>query len=311
MFYNALARKGKLNDDTAEEDIASVVALHNNMNEKTWQKVLQWEQATNGNNSDGDPPKLLKFQGRPTDLSPKAAFKHYILGHPLPYDRHDWTVERSDGSTARYVIDYYHDETLAREDAASAHPDMKDATASSSLLVDVRPAADNMSLIWNRAVVMPYARHFSNSTDFEPLPLQPTATMKSQVAESVTVWQNIQAAAKKEQQDDNTTTTSNISEHEAKELARNFAKMLKDCREAQAAVDKCTNEQDCARASLDLTLCMSKIVCPLQHDALIQRLTANDDSAIDDALVRVSDCVALKTEQHSAAKAQHPAVFAK
>ena len=45
MFYNALARKGKLTDDTAEEDIASVVALHNNMNEKTWAKVLQWEAA--------------------------------------------------------------------------------------------------------------------------------------------------------------------------------------------------------------------------------------------------------------------------
>jgi len=317
MFYNALARKGKLNDDTAEEDIASVVALHNNMNEKTWQKVLQWEKTITNHTEN---PKLLKFQGRPTDLSPKAAFKHYVLGHPLPYDRHDWTVERRDGTTARYVIDYYHDETLAREDASSAHPDLHDATASRSLLVDVRPAADDVALIWNRLVTMPYARRFSgkdNTNNFEPLPLPPTATMKSQVAESVSVWQNIQAAAKQQKQEDDERrqqqTEVTITEEQAKELALNFAAMLKDCRQARRAVDQCHTEDECARASLDLTMCMSKLVCPLQHTALIERITADDDddAAIEDALQRVNDCVAFKTEQHLVAKEQFPKYFSK
>eukprot|EP00536_Pseudo-nitzschia_multiseries_P002805 jgi/Psemu1/184385/e_gw1.39.155.1 len=145
QFYNALARKGKFNANggesevASEEDMTSVVALHNNMNEKTWAKVVEWERQTYGENST---PKLLKFCGRPHDLSPKAALKHYLLGHPLPYDRHDWTVLRDDGSTIRYVIDYYYDESRAKTTDDSAMPDLHDRSATPSLLVDVRPALD-------------------------------------------------------------------------------------------------------------------------------------------------------------------------
>ncbi|EJK67851.1 hypothetical protein THAOC_11053, partial [Thalassiosira oceanica] len=75
-------------------------------------------------------PSLTKFMGRPTDLSPKAAVKHYLLGHPLPFDRHDWTVTRTnpDGSSTdvRYVIDYYHDDEAADESEGSGLVDMKD-----------------------------------------------------------------------------------------------------------------------------------------------------------------------------------------
>ena len=51
--------------------------------------------------------KLKQFQGRPTDLSPKAMFLYYILGKEKPFDRHDWVIERKDGSEARYVLDFY------------------------------------------------------------------------------------------------------------------------------------------------------------------------------------------------------------
>lgn len=303
MFYNALARKGKL-ADTVEEDIESVVALHNNMNEKTWKKVLEWEKTVCRSE---EAPKLLQFQGRPTDLSPKAAFKHYALGHPLPYDRHDWTVERQDGTTVRYVIDYYHDESRARDDPESALPDIHNAAASSSLLVDVRPAADGPVNIWNRVVTMPYARHVAGNASFKPLPMLPTATMKSQVKESVAVWQSIQAAANQRTPD--VTLLSNVSEATAIELAQSFATMLTNCRKAQAAVDQCETEAGCARASIDLSLCLGKSLCPLQHEALVQRLNANDDDAIDDALSRVNDCVALKTHQHAILKETYPEVF--
>ena len=315
MFYNALARKGKLNEDTDEEDIASVVALHNNMNEKTWQKVIQWEETISGNSDMTSPPKLLKFQGRPTDLSPKAAFKHYVLGHPLPYDRHDWTVERTDGTTARYVIDYYHDECLARNDPASAHPDLHDSEASRSLLVDVRPAADDLSLIWYRLVAMPYARRFATTPSrFDPLPLPPSTTMKSQVAESVTVWQNIQAAKRQQENEDatsdsTTSAPSKVTAEQAKELASKFAAVRNDCRALQNAVDRCANDDECARASLDLTVCLGQHLCSVQHKALVERLKANDDAAIDAALQRVGDCVVLQTERQQAAKEKYPLVF--
>eukprot|EP00957_Ditylum_brightwellii_P090781 6913203-Ditylum_brightwellii.AAC.1 len=106
MFYNSLARKNKLGD-TTEDDIESVVALHNNMNEKTWYKVLQWEDLLSSSSEQkgelGGGIKLSRFQGRPSDLSPKAYFKHYILGHPLPFDRHDWIIVRPDtGEEQRY-----------------------------------------------------------------------------------------------------------------------------------------------------------------------------------------------------------------
>lgn len=39
---NALSRKGKA-DDTDEGDMDVVVSIHNNMNELTWKKILEWE----------------------------------------------------------------------------------------------------------------------------------------------------------------------------------------------------------------------------------------------------------------------------
>jgi Cytochrome c/c1 heme lyase len=91
--------------------MASVLALHNNRNEKTWAKVVEWEHQTYSNTAQ---PKQLKCMGRPHDLSPKATFKHFVLGHPLSYDRHDWTFLREDATTVRYVIDYYYDDSRAQ-----------------------------------------------------------------------------------------------------------------------------------------------------------------------------------------------------
>ena len=40
MFFNAMKRKGW---DAKEEDMHSVVAIHNSVNERAWQQVLQYE----------------------------------------------------------------------------------------------------------------------------------------------------------------------------------------------------------------------------------------------------------------------------
>lgn len=42
MFWNSLVRKGKT-DGVQENDIDVVVAIHNEMNERTWQQVVHWE----------------------------------------------------------------------------------------------------------------------------------------------------------------------------------------------------------------------------------------------------------------------------
>ncbi|KAI8101898.1 hypothetical protein M9434_006960 [Picochlorum sp. BPE23] len=107
MFYNALKRKGK-GDDVEEKDMESVVAAHNTMNEITWQHVWAWEQLHRNSCPN---PSLLRFLGRPDDLSPLARIRSWF-GGPSPFDRHDWYVDRC-GTEVRYVIDFYFDEDKA------------------------------------------------------------------------------------------------------------------------------------------------------------------------------------------------------
>lgn len=47
-------------------------------------------------------PRLLRFLGRPDDTSPKAMAK-MVFGHPLPFDRHDWIVDRGGKEVHNYT----------------------------------------------------------------------------------------------------------------------------------------------------------------------------------------------------------------
>jgi cytochrome c heme-lyase len=306
QFYNALTRKGKLDKDTAEEDMESVVALHNNMNEKTWAQVVEWERKTYDESST---PKLLKFKGRPTDLSPKAYLKHYLLGHPLPYDRHDWTVLRNDGVTVRYVIDYYYDETREHSMADDGKlPDLHDRNASPTLLIDVRPALDGPEQLFARAVQMPY-KIWNKQTTFAHLPLKGTPDMASQVQESINVWKMIQEGSKPKEKVEGGALMMDISESEAKEIAQSFAKVMKTCAAAQKKVSSCKSEEDCMKASMDLTMCMGPELCPVQHKTLRKTLAGDDDHSIEAALSTLSECVVFQNGKRKLAKEQHPLVF--
>ena len=116
QYYNAMKRKGY---NVNEKDIPVVLKIHNIANEEGWQRVQQWE------NMKGNPEiKLKQFSGRPDDLTPKARM-WMLLGYKRPFDRHDWIVERPNGETIRYILDYY------------------EGTKNSSMLqIDVRPALD-------------------------------------------------------------------------------------------------------------------------------------------------------------------------
>lgn len=308
QFYNALARKGKLGDDTSEEDMESVVALHNNMNEKTWAQVVEWEKQTYKSDST---PKLLKFMGRPHDLSPKARLKHYLLGHPLPYDRHDWTILRDDGTTVRYVIDYYYDETRARDTEDSAKPSKDDREATPSLLVDVRPALDGPTEFVARAIQMPY-KLYTDQTEFKPLPLRGTPELAKQVQESLQVWQSIQNTRKQQlQAEQEDMAAMERTKEQAKQIALNFSKVLKNCQKQQARVRSCQSEEECSKASMDLTMCMGPILCHVQHKNLMNSLAEDDDGKIEAALETLSECVVHQTAERALAKKQHPLAFEK
>lgn len=136
MFFNSLVRKNKA-DDVTERDMEAVVATHNTVNEATWSRLLQWERLYAEMYPDiaQEEPHLLHFRGRPTELTPKARFKK-VLGYGVPFDRHDWTVDRG-GREMRYVIDFYYDE---RKDWP--------------FFVDVRPALDSPAAMLLRAKMM-------------------------------------------------------------------------------------------------------------------------------------------------------------
>ena len=176
-MYNAMLRKGY--DNTPEDAVESMVAVHNFLNEGAWAEIVDWERrfsrglgfgwqacrkGEEGWLEDADriasprdvaAPKLLRFQGRPNEMTPKARIldfmgrmypaKFRFVYSPLscdrhadkdscepPFDRHDWYVQRRtvDGQThdIRYVIDYY-----------SAPPE---PTGEPVFYLDVRPAVD-------------------------------------------------------------------------------------------------------------------------------------------------------------------------
>jgi len=144
QFYNALRRKGWQPD---ESTIPDVVRIHNAVNERGWSEVRKWE-ALRGN----DHPRLVRFMGRPKDLSPRAWFNSRVLWYTEPFDRHDWYVDGggdgskgedkvaggaagADGSVSsnagsghgekqeeprRYVIDFYSGESGGGDGAAAA-----------------------------------------------------------------------------------------------------------------------------------------------------------------------------------------------
>lgn len=144
QMLNAMVRKSGSSDDIPEDAVESMVAVHNFLNEGVWNEVLEWEKPYA--DKAGVHPRLLRFTGRPHDLSPRARLIHWAgkvwpskFGAPLPFDRHDWTVLRPspDGQwqEVRYVIDFYE------------APDEGDAPAFS---VDVRPAIDSMQAVSDR-----------------------------------------------------------------------------------------------------------------------------------------------------------------
>jgi cytochrome c heme-lyase len=126
-----------------EIDIPYIVSVHNTVNQRVWSEVMKYERyhldqcAT---------PKLLRFQGRPTDLSPKA---HVLstVGYNPPFDRHDWYVDRC-GTDVRYIIDFYD---------GARHP-----TLPASTHIDARPALDSVGAAWDRVRSWVETKFFSN-----------------------------------------------------------------------------------------------------------------------------------------------------
>lgn len=94
-MYNAMLRKG--HDDTPQDAVEAMVAVHNFLNEGAWAEIVEWERLFSGGlkngwekcrrgeenmridversqqpGEDALEPRLVRFMGRPGDLTPKA-----------------------------------------------------------------------------------------------------------------------------------------------------------------------------------------------------------------------------------------------
>lgn len=119
QFFNAMLRK---NWNPEENDMKTVVPLHNLVNEVTWKYILNWEKDIKGNKL-GD-IKLTSFKGDASKLTPRAFIGHYIFGRDLPFDRHDWIVNRN-GLEIEYVIDFYTTQPINEGDEPKFYLDVR------------------------------------------------------------------------------------------------------------------------------------------------------------------------------------------
>ncbi|KIW32884.1 uncharacterized protein PV07_04397 [Cladophialophora immunda] len=186
QMYNAMLRKGYT--DTPAEHVEAMVAVHNFLNEGAWAEIEEWERIFSGGlwkgwetcsrgeqaitldrarqeyaaqrrlalglnpdpQEDESKPKLIRFQGRPQEPSPKArilrmlgkVFPDHFSQDP-PFDRHDWYISRKlpNGSTkeVRYVIDYY-------------GGGVEQETGQPVFYLDIRPALDSPTAAVERAM---------------------------------------------------------------------------------------------------------------------------------------------------------------
>jgi cytochrome c heme-lyase len=77
---------------------------------------------------------LRKFGGKAQDYSPRARIRQ-LMGYELPFDRHDWIVDRC-GKDVRYIIDYYDGGKIEKNGEFT--------------LLDVRPALDSFGAFKDR-----------------------------------------------------------------------------------------------------------------------------------------------------------------
>jgi len=135
MFWNAMLRKGWRwkDDDPNPDDMTSIIKIHNANNEQAWREVLKWEAFHCKECPSG--PRLKKFGGKAKEFSPRARIRNW-MGYELPFDRHDWIVDRC-GKDVRYIIDYY--------DGGQV-----DMSTYEFTLLDVRPAFDSFEAVWDR-----------------------------------------------------------------------------------------------------------------------------------------------------------------
>jgi hypothetical protein len=205
-----------------------------------------------------------------------------------------------------------------------------------NLVVDVRPAVDGPSEVWGRVVSMPLAMRGCASivdcilgggegkekkSEFEPLPMMPSETLKRSVEESKKTWANIQKSAERVVEEGTSHGSQDetmVSESEAINIANSYATILKQCDNIKIQLKNCSNEAECQKAFMGMTVCAGSVMCPLQHKSFVEALeevTAGKDldemtnAKINIAFETLGECVANNDRKASVARQRYPDVF--
>mmetsp|Transcript_19256 Transcript_19256/g.31628 ORF Transcript_19256/g.31628 Transcript_19256/m.31628 type:complete len:403 (+) Transcript_19256:203-1411(+) len=266
MFFNALVRKGK-GGDVDEKELATIVAVHNNMNERAWNLVLDWEKRLHPEEfGQGKGARLSRFLGRPDDISPMAFFKSTFMGYPAPFDRHDWVIDRN-GKEVRYIIDFYYDEEKSVKDEK---PQLHDIQSIKSISMDARPALDSVEAIFDR-IRYPL---------MEKLDLLPSRPALGENA----------AHIDKTKQDSNEKTSIQVDPTEFKNLEvedlQGFSAGIgANCKNCFEKMNTCASEDECQKASVALSVCMASLVC--KNEADVYKRNPGSIQALD----QMTDCL--------------------
>ena len=291
MFFNALQRKGKA-EGGDESAMAAVVSIHNNMNESTWRRVLEWEAL---HSAECAAPKLLRFMGRPDELTPKARVKVALGLADPPFDRHDWVVDRC-GREVRYLIDYY--DVAARRTADRVPATMHDEGAVPSIELDVRPALDSAGAAVDRARMLGRsllgAAIFGGTTATAAAAEPGAATARDAASDRAAAFWNAAAASGGIGFAEERAGAAEPAVTAAAAAARAAVDAVREkCAAKMAALAACEGQPaEEARASIDLTLCLADQVCQKEAAAFRAMKGSTDGAAAGARFEGVQSCLA-------------------
>ena len=131
QFYRNAVAKGH---EVDTGDMNTVVNIHNAVNEETWRRIVTFETKYHRLECPGG-PSLIRFVGMPSQPSVKARVLHWVGGYVMPFDRHEWTIDRCGTGLFKYHVDFY--------DGANQEE------GKVNIYLDVRPGMNTLSGVWD------------------------------------------------------------------------------------------------------------------------------------------------------------------
>ena len=131
QFYRNAVAKGH---EVDAQDMNTVVSIHNAVNEETWRRIVDIEKRYHLSECPNG-PTLIRFVGRPDEPSLKARMLNAVGGYVMPFDRHEWTIDRCGHGLFTYHVDFY-DGATEQADKVNIYLDVRPSIGTFSGFVD-------------------------------------------------------------------------------------------------------------------------------------------------------------------------------